>query len=106
MGAWFALLHDEPAVRDAVLASLASSAGSLTSPPLAVVAVALTGERALEALERYATDDIAHEWGACGFVAAAISHLGGTTSACSPSDDDLADFAGLLEVAERLRTTR
>jgi len=91
---------------DAVLASLASSAGSLTSPPLAVVAVTLTGARALEALERYAAEDVAHGWGACGFIAAAVAHVGATTTACRPSDDDVADFGGLLEIAKVLRTAR
>jgi hypothetical protein len=70
------------------------------------VAVTLVGSRALDALEDYATQDIAHEWGACGFVAAAITHLGAVPGTCHPTDDDKADFEGLLAVAARLRAAR
>lgn len=103
MGAWYALLHDDPDIPGEVLASLASSEGSLTSPPLAVAAAVLTGAGSIGALERYAAIDVVREFGACGFVAAAIEHVGGTANACRPSADDLAHFDGLLHVAKRLR---
>jgi hypothetical protein len=114
MGAWFALLHhdgatllhDERAVGEAVLESLATSLGSLTSPPLAVVAVTLMGSGALSALERYTAQDIAWALGACGFVAAAIAHLGVAPTACHPTHDDTTDFDRLLAVAQTLQAAR
>jgi hypothetical protein len=46
MGAWFALVHDEPEVTGAVLTSLETSLGGLTSLNLAVAAVILAGSDA------------------------------------------------------------
>jgi hypothetical protein len=103
MGAWFALLHDDPRVPDAVLESLRSSLGSLTSPALAVAAVVLCGDGAVGALDEYLIHDLAHEWAGHGFVAAAIEHLGAVPSACKPEPRDRVEFEGLLGVAERLR---
>src|SRR4051812_42955914 len=58
MGAWFAPLHDNADVRSALLVSLESSGGYLTSPPLAVVAGVLCGPDALDSLRIYRAADI------------------------------------------------
>lgn len=102
MGAWFALMHNEPDVTDAVLASLETSLGDLTSPPLAVVAVVLAGSDALAALAHYAARDLENELGACEFIAAAAEHLGGSVC-CAPTDGARSRFAQLLAFAEQLR---
>jgi hypothetical protein len=103
MGAWFALFHDNDAVRCAVLDSLASSAGSLTSEPLVAVAVALAGTSAGDALQRYAGRDLANGWGASGVAAAAMEHLGVYPAISSATNDDRTNFTALLKIAERLR---
>jgi hypothetical protein len=107
MGAWFALLHDDAAVTAAVLDALEASAGSLTSPPLAVTAVVLAGRNAIPALEAYAASDDANGWGACGFAAAAAKYLGGSVG-CGRSDTnaDTEDFDAMLALAQRLRAAR
>lgn len=105
MGAWFALTHDDPRVNAAVLQALESSYGSLTSPPLAVAAVVLSGRDALPALVQYAAADDANEWGAGGFIAAAAEHVGGSV-ACDPSDLDRQHFDALHQLAQRLRELR
>jgi hypothetical protein len=105
MGAWFALLQDDEAVTTAVLRALEASEGSLTSPPLAVVAVVLAENDALPALVAYAARDEEYARGACGFVAAAAAHLGGSV-ACTASEADSNDFNALLSLARRLRSLR
>jgi len=76
MGAWFAPIHDNADVRSALLASLESSAGRLTSPPLAAVAAVLCGTDALDSLRIYRAADIASQWGAAPFIDATIERLG------------------------------
>jgi hypothetical protein len=77
MGAWFAVMHDDQEVTNAVLEAMRSSLGSLDAPPLATAAVILAEAQALPVLQAYAANDLANGWGACGFVAAAIEHVGG-----------------------------
>jgi Family of unknown function (DUF6000) len=102
MGAWFALFHDERDVGEALARSLETAAGSLAAPPLAVAAVRVLGAGACDPLARYAAEDAAHAWGACGFAAAALTHLGSDTAACPPTAEDRHAFAGLLAVAHTL----
>jgi hypothetical protein len=104
VGAWVALLHDEPEVTAAVLTSLETSLGARSSPPLAVAAVVLAGTDALPALAAYATADKQNGWRACAFIAAAAEHLGGSVC-CSPTDSTRGTFARFLSVAEHLRTS-
>ncbi len=107
MGAWLATTHDVPIVRTALLQSLESSAGSLSSPPLATVAVLLCGPESLDSLRRYRTADLANEWGAVGFIDAAIEYLGEPLNPDSDAPrsrpEDRSNLASLLAVAERLR---
>lgn len=102
MGAWFGALRDEEDVVDAVLSALAGSHGSLDAPPLAVTAVLIAGERAVPALTTYLQRDSSARWGAAGFVAAAVRHLGGLTGV-EPSTRDVDDFHAMLRVASMLR---
>jgi hypothetical protein len=107
MGAWLATIYDEPLVQTAVLQSLESSAGSLTSPPLATVGVLLCGPESLDSLRRYRIADLANKWGAVGFIDAAIEYLGESPSPDSDEShlrpEDRSNLASLLAVAERLR---
>jgi hypothetical protein len=102
MGAWFALFHDEREVDQALARSLETATGSLTAPPLAVAAVVVLGPAARDPLAGYAVEDAAHDWGSCGFAAAALAHLDVASPACQPTDDDRQAFAGLLAVARSL----
>ena len=107
MGAWFALLRDDPSVTEAVLQALSTSHGSLDASPLAAAAVILAGARALPALEIYYAADLANEWGAAGIAAAAVDHLRRTqhleSSVPLPDANAIQSFAKLIEVAEALR---
>jgi hypothetical protein len=76
MGAWFAAGRTEPDVIEAVLASLATSAGSSTAPPLATVAILGSGTGAMESMRTYLEADLAHRRGSAGFIAAALEHVG------------------------------
>jgi hypothetical protein len=104
MGAWFALLFDDEQVTESVLQALSSSFGNLDSPPLAIAATVLAGPRALPSLQAYALSDSEHRWGACGFMAIAIQHLGGSSPPCDCGDSDRDNFATMLELAEQLRS--
>lgn len=104
MGAWFSLLHDDDRVRVEVLQALSTSNGSLDSPPLVVAALLLAGPASLPALETYAGRDASAEWGACGFAAAAIEHLGGGSAvACGATPDDRKSLADMLDFGRSLR---
>jgi hypothetical protein len=106
MGAWFALLFDDEQVTRSVLQALSSSEGKLNSLSLATAATVVAGASAIPSLRQYALRDLEHNWGACGFAACAIEHLGGTVSSCDPDDDDRRALATLLAIAEQLRDGR
>jgi len=101
MGAWFSVRHDDPTVTSELLQSLRTSQGSLTSPPLATAAVLVAGDGAIESLEAYLEADLNAQWGAAGFVTAAIEHLIGEVTA-SP---DREDFASMMRIAAQIRDT-
>jgi hypothetical protein len=103
MGAWFALLFDDEQVTESVLRALSASSGSLDSPPLAVAATVLAASRALPSLQSYALSDLEHSWGACGFAAAAMQHLGAEPTPCEPKEGDRHNFREMLTLAEELR---
>lgn len=106
MGAWYAVLHDDEEVAAVLLEAVSESEGSLTAPVLATAAILVSGRQALPALEAYMDRDIDCDWGAGGFVAAAIEYAGGSSARCQPSDVDRRDFSDLLALAERLRAMR
>jgi len=107
MGAWMALLQDSPSVNEAVLEALATSHGSLDSPPLATAAVVLTGSGSLDALATYYAADRAAGWGASGIIAAAAEYVHEQHDApnpiAAPTAEDRETFANLLDVARQLR---
>jgi hypothetical protein len=107
MGAWLATIHDTPLVRTAVLQSLESCLGALTSPPLATVGVLQCGPESRNSLRLYRIADLANEWGAVGFIDAAIEYLEEPPSPDSDEShlrpEDRSNLASLLAIAERLR---
>lgn len=102
MGAWFALFQQPEVVGAAVLRSLETSSGSLTSPPLATVAAHLLGAAAIPSLEGYAAADAASGLGAADFVAAVVEHLGGATGQASATEEARRDLRQMLGVVARL----
>jgi hypothetical protein len=105
-GAWLSLRHDDdPAVTAAVLEALRTSQGSLDAPPLATAAVVLAGSDALDALRQYVMADLAADWGAANFVAAAIRHVADHVPGVpEPSVDAGTWFGQLLRVAGAIQS--
>lgn len=106
MGAWFSLLQEDHGVNEAMLDALASSLGSLTSPSLSVAAIVLTGTEAASSLQEYLRCDLEFEYGACGFVSAALEHLGVEFGSSVPSNEDRNDFLHLMGRAKWIRSQR
>lgn len=104
MGAWFSLMHEDRRITGEVLRALTESQGALTSPPLATASVVLADpDAARDALLDYLRRDQANQWGAAGFVAAALEHLGATSLPLTPSQEDRRDLFSMLLLAHRLR---
>lgn len=106
MGAWFSLLQDDDTVNEALLQALSSSLGSLTSPPLSVAAIVLTGAKAVPFLQEYLRRDLEFSYGASGFVSAALEHLGDQSHPWQTQDRDRGDFLPLLNCAEWIKSNR
>lgn len=87
-GAWFSLLHDDAQVDAAIVQALVTSHGSLDSPPLIVASIGGKGHSALNAIAIYLGRDLDAHWGASGFAAAAVEHLGAADSRCTLKDND------------------
>jgi hypothetical protein len=107
MGGWYSLAHQDDHVAAAVLRAIETSHGSLDFPPLATAAVVLVGSDqrpTATAIATYLTNDIAGEWGAAGFAAAALETLGYPTALHSANENDRSDLARMLDLAYRLRT--
>lgn len=103
MGAWLAIFHDDGEVREVVLEALRASLGSLTAPPLATVAVLLSGPSAIPALQAYMREDVENRWGSVDFVSAALHRLGSTIATPHPTDAGVQKFGAMLSLAERLQ---
>jgi hypothetical protein len=104
VGAWFAIVRDEPEVLPAVLESLRTSRGSLTAPELAVAAIVLCGEEAIPALLDYQTAETERNFGRCGEISAARELLGARSPLGPASDEERARFARYLRVATDLQS--
>lgn len=106
MGAWFALRHPGPEIAAAVLTSLRQSLGHLTSPPLAVAAVLLSGPTAMQALAEYHRSDVTYGYGESELIEAAAGHLAaeyGTPSPLQdPSDRAVTHFVEMLDIGDAL----
>jgi Family of unknown function (DUF6000) len=103
MGAWFATAHDAAGIAEAVVDSLGTCFGSLTSPPLVTAALVHAGPTTLEALRAYVERDASNGWGAAGFAVAAIELLGGAVTAAIADDDDHQHLVAMLDIAARIR---
>jgi hypothetical protein len=104
MGAWLSAGRNSERITNALVQSLETSQGLLTSPPLATVAVLNIGEAAIPALRAYLAAHIKNDWGNPGFIVAAIEHVGGSVDGLCASDDDRSGLAAMLSVARRLRS--
>ena len=89
-------------VIEALLPSLETSLGTLTAPALATAAVLLAEDRALPSLRIYATQDALRQYGAGGFIAAAIEHLGADWEQVQPAERDRDDLVKMLGVGRQL----
>jgi len=101
MGAWLASGRIRR-LEAALLESLETSAGALTAPPLATVALHDLGAKAAPSLENYMRLDLEHRWGSAPFVAAALERLDATPTGVAIDDQDRRAVDGMLFVARCL----
>jgi hypothetical protein len=101
MGAWLASGRAQR-LEAALLKSLETSAGSLTAPPLATVALDGLGAKAVPSLKTYLQQDLKHELGSASFVAAVLERLDATPTGVAVNDQDRRDVDGMLVIARRL----
>jgi hypothetical protein len=86
----------------ALLESLETSWGTLTAPPLAIVALHGLGAKAVPALEAYLRRDVEHQLGSAAFTAAVLERLGSVPADVAVNDQDRRAVDGMLTVARRL----
>jgi hypothetical protein len=101
MGAWLASGRT-PRLEAALLKSLETSAGSLTAPPLATVALHGLGAKAVPSLKTYLRQDLEHQWGSASFISAVLERLDAAPTGVAVDDHDRAAVDGMLSVARRL----
>nr|WP_255633153.1 DUF6000 family protein [Demequina sp. TTPB684] len=102
MGAWLSAGRTSASINGALLRSLETSQGLLTSTPLAAVAVVNSGEAAVPALEAYLDAHVQHNWGRPGVIVAALEYVGGAVDGLSAGGDERATLAAMVAVAERV----
>lgn len=105
MGAWLASGRAQR-LKPALLASLETSAGSLTAPPLATVALHGLAETAVPSLTTYLRRDLEHGWGSAPFVAAVLERLGVPPAGAAFDDQDRRYVDSMLLVARRIAEGR
>jgi hypothetical protein len=103
MGAWLSAGREERPAAE-LLASLETSAGSLTAPPLAAVAVHGLGHTAIPALRAYLEIDLQHQHGSAGFIAAMMETLGTVPREVTVEAKDHENAQQMLAVARGLAT--
>lgn len=101
MGAWFCAGRTGR-LGEELLASVATSTGSLTTPPLVAVAVHGLGAAAAPELRSCLEADLEGAHGSAGLVAAALDLVEQRTYDVPVSAQDRADLDGLLAVARLL----
>lgn len=101
MGAWLATGRARR-LETVLLRSLETSGGTLTAPPLAVVALHGLGATAIPALQSYLREDLQHDWGAAPFIAAVLERLGAVPAEVAVEDQDRGYVDRMLGVARRL----
>jgi hypothetical protein len=105
MGAWLASGRTRR-LEDVLLKGMETSAGTLTAPPLATVALHGLGEKAVPALRTYLRQDLDHRWGSASFIAAVLERLDPAPAAVAIDDQDRRGVDGMLIVARRLAEER
>ena len=107
MGAWYYMANPRAELVDAVLYSLRTSQGRLTSPPLMTAVACWGGEEGLAAIAEYEAADAENQWGADGAARAGsqiLSRRLGLDSPLLPSSaEDLRAMEGLLAIAQQLQ---
>lgn len=103
MGAWLSAGREERLATE-LLTSLGTSAGSLTAPPLAAVAVHGLGQTAIPALRTYLEVDLKHQHGSAGFIAAMLESLGTVPTDITIEQQDHTNAQEMLAVAHQLAT--
>ncbi len=78
----------------------------LTSPPLAVAAVALEGENAAPLLWAHRRLDQTYGWGGAQFIDAALAYITGTSADRDVANTERATFEAMISLARRLRHPR
>jgi hypothetical protein len=101
MGAWLASGRTER-LEAALLKSLETSAGSLTAPPLATVALHGLGVKAAPSLQAYLRQDLEHQWGSASFIAAVLERLDATPTGVAIDDQYRRAVDGMLTITRRL----
>lgn len=101
MGAWFAAGREERLAEE-LLRSLETSAGSLTAPPLATVALRGLGTAAAPALQTYLAVDLERQHGSARFIAAALKRLGSPPEHPAVDDTSCQTLSSMLAVADQL----
>jgi hypothetical protein len=101
MGAWLASGRAQR-LKPTLLASLETSAGTLTAPALATVALHGLAETAVPSLTAYLRNDLEHGWGAAPFVAAVLERLGVRPENSAFDDQDRRNVDRMLLVARRI----
>jgi hypothetical protein len=105
MGAWLVSGRAQR-LEAPLLKSLETSAGSLTAPPLATVALHGLGVKAVPSLKTYLRRDLEHEWGSAPFIAAVLERLDATPADVAIGDKDRRAVDGMLIVSRRLAEAR
>jgi hypothetical protein len=105
MGAWYAIILDDPALSEAVHASFDICYGDLTAPPLCIAAITYRNDTTAAVLRAYHRRDVAHDLGAAGLMAAAIEHLEGPGGDLVAEPTDVDDLRQFLALADELRST-
>lgn len=101
MGGWFAAGRSGRRASE-LFRSLETSAGSLTAPALAAVAIHGLGSEAQPALIAYLRVDLEQRHGAAQFIAAALERLSAAPEGIAIRDGDRAAVEAMLAVASRL----
>lgn len=101
MGAWLASGRARR-LEAPLLKSLETSAGSLTAPPLATVALHGLGAKAVPSLKAYLRLDLEHGWGSASFVAAILERLDATPAGVAIDDRHRSAVDGMLAVSRRI----
>jgi hypothetical protein len=101
MGAWLTAGRAHR-LEAALLNSLETSAGSLTAPPLATIALHGLGHRAAPSLVIYLDNDLKHQLGAAPFIAAVLERLDARPASVPIDDRIRAAVDGMLAIADRI----